>query len=63
MVDTYEYVPAKPVDFIDNDLKPSQINGNPNIKEVEEALNYDGEDQIYEELEDDFFSKMIRGEL
>lgn len=35
IVDTYEFVPSKPIDFIDNDLKPSQINANPNIKEVE----------------------------
>lgn len=31
------------MNFIDNDLKPSQINSNLNIREVEDALNYDGE--------------------
>jgi hypothetical protein len=31
------------------------------IQEVEEALNYDGEDGAYDELEDDFFAKLIRG--
>lgn len=29
------------------------------MKDVEEALNYEGEDEAYEELEDDFFSKLI----
>lgn len=60
IIDTYEHVRLKPVDFIDNDLKPGQINGNVNIKEVEDALNYDGEEELYEELEDDFFAKMIQ---
>jgi hypothetical protein len=31
-VDTYEYIPEKPLDIIDNDLKPSQINGNREVK-------------------------------
>ena len=33
------------------------------IKSIEDALNFNGEDEAYEELEDDFFSKMIKGEL
>jgi hypothetical protein len=32
VVDTYAYIPEKPVDIIDNDLKPSQINGNREVK-------------------------------
>jgi hypothetical protein len=56
-------VPTKPLDSVDNDLKPSQINGNRQVKEVEEALEYAGDDDAYEELEDDFFAKMIQAEL
>jgi hypothetical protein len=63
VIDTYEHVPTKPMDSLDNDLKPSQINGNRNVKEIEEALDYAGDDAAYEELEDDFFAKMIRAEL
>lgn len=63
VIDTYEYVPSKPVDFIDNDLKPSQITGNANVKELEDALDYEGEEEVYEELEDDFFAKLIQEEL
>lgn len=63
VVDTYEYIPEKPLDIIDNDLKPSQINGNREVKEVEQALNFNGEEDAYEELEDDFFTKMIQGEI
>lgn len=33
------------------------------MKEVEEALEYAGDDDAYEELEDDFFAKMIQAEL
>jgi hypothetical protein len=35
VIDTYEYVPLKPLAIDDNDYKPSQINGNVNLKEVE----------------------------
>ncbi len=63
VIDTYEHVPAKPMDLVDNDMKPSQINGNRNVKEIEEALDYVGDDDAYEELEDDFFAKMIQAEL
>jgi hypothetical protein len=63
VIDTYEYVPSKPVDFVDNDLKPSQISGNANVKEIEDALDYEGEEEVYEELEDDFFAKLIQEEL
>jgi hypothetical protein len=63
VVDTYDHVPTKPLDSIDNDFKPSQINGNKNVKEIEDALDYNGEEQAYEEIEDDFFAKMIQAEL
>lgn len=32
IIDSYEHVPTKPLDSIDNDFKPSQINGNKNVK-------------------------------
>lgn len=35
IVDTYEYIPSKPIDTVDSDLKPSDIKKNVNIKEVE----------------------------
>ena len=31
------------------------------MKDIEEALNYEGDDQAYETLEDDFFSKLLEG--
>jgi hypothetical protein len=34
IIDTYEHIPAKPSDIIDNDFKPSQINANRNVKEI-----------------------------
>ena len=44
IVDSYNYVPLKPIDTVDNDYKPSQINGNPQLKEIEDALNYNGQE-------------------
>jgi hypothetical protein len=34
VVDTYEYVPTHAVNTVDNDMKPSQITKNLNIKAV-----------------------------
>jgi hypothetical protein len=50
-------MPEKHVDVVDNDLMGEVLEGD--IKEVEDALNYEGEDGAYEELEDNFFAKMI----
>jgi hypothetical protein len=33
---------------VDNDLKPSQITKDLNIKALEDALNYEGEEEVYE---------------
>jgi hypothetical protein len=30
------------------------------MKEIEDALNFEGEEGVYEELEDDFFTKLIK---
>ena len=48
------------VDFTDNDLKPSEIKGE--IKEIQDALDYDGEEVAYEELEDDFFAQLLQND-
>lgn len=40
ITDVFEYVPDKPTPIYDTDLKPSQITGD--VKEVEDALNFDG---------------------
>ena len=42
---------------MDNDLKEEQITGE--MKDIEDALNYEGDDQAYEEIEDDFFAKLL----
>lgn len=31
------------------------------LKDVDDALNYDNQDGAYQELEDDFFSKLVGG--
>ena len=63
IIDTYQYVPSKPVDVVDTDIDADMLKKEPELKEIEEALNYDGDDGAYEEIEDDFFAKMIQGEL
>ena len=56
-MDSYDYVPETPIDIMDNDLKEEQITGE--MKDIEDALNYEGDDQAYEEIEDDFFAKLL----
>ena len=63
IIDTYQYVPLKPVDVVDTDIDADMLKKEPELKEIEEALNYDGDDGAYEEIEDDFFAKMIQGEM
>ena len=52
-----------PKDYVDTDLDAQEIKKDVNLRELEAALNYQGEEEIYQELEDDFFAKMIRGEM
>lgn len=58
IVDTFEYDPKVPLPIYDTDLKPSELVGN--LKQVEEALDFEGEEGVYEEMEDDFFAKLIQ---
>ncbi len=39
-------------------MKPSEITGD--MREIENALNFEGEEGVYEELEDDFFAKLVQ---
>ena len=63
IIDTYQYVPTKPLEIVDTDINQNQLKTDGQLREVEEALNYDGEEEIYEEMEDDFFAKMIQGQI
>lgn len=60
IVDSFEYKPEVPVDIIDNDMDGEVLKGD--VKEVDDALEYEGEDGAYEEIEDDFFAKLISAE-
>ena len=42
VVDSFTYVPPEMVNIVDNDLEPSQIQGE--FKDVEDALDYEGEE-------------------
>lgn len=61
IIDTYVYIPSKPSNYVDTDFDPKQVKNDANLRQLQEALNYEGEEGAYEELEDDFFAKMIRG--
>ena len=63
IIDTYEYIPQKAVPVIDTDITPSQLKTDSELRDVEDALNYEGEDAAYDEIEDDFFAKLIQGEI
>ena len=63
IADTFEFIPSKPVEFIDTDLDANEIKKDENLRELEDALNYDGEEEAYEQLEDDFFIQLIQGEI
>lgn len=42
IVDSFEYAPPKPVDVVDNDLEGETLKGD--MKELEDALNFEGEE-------------------
>ena len=47
VVDSFQVETAPPPLQVDNDLKPGQINSNVSLREVEDALNFDGNDNPY----------------